>query len=267
MKKKLEKRARNAPVRTKLAAIPLVLIGCSLVWFGAPTPQDFAMGSPQSGSSNAPTLAANTITVEGMATEPVLNPITDISYSTNVTDTSMNAVLHDVANLEKHEKIALKRDGLPAGDVVFSSLSFNSGGSGPQGSVQMNVIVRNAAEVAAVMNTISRYQPGFLNNAYTNEQVLPLNPAAMWPSLYRKALMNARTQAQQLARDAGVGLGRVVSISTIPTQGTGQVITGPYPTSPSVVGMQMQYGMSGPLNEVSTQLLVSFAVTSKTTAN
>lgn len=260
----MAKRVEGVVGRTanRWKSLSLVVAGSALLSFGTLSGQASAMGIVQNGGMDL--LLPNTVTVEGSATEPFIHPVSNISYSITVTDSTLKDVLHKVGILKHHDIVSLKGDGIPSGDILFSSPSFNNGNVGPQASVQLNVIVGNAAKVATVMDSLGSYQPSFVSNSYSNVQVVPLNPAAMWPSLYKAALDNARMQAERLTNQAGMQLGSVLSISTVPEQGMLQVLSGPYPSSPSVAGMQLQYGNGGQLIQVSTQIFVSFSVLKKT---
>lgn len=240
----------------------LIVVGSAILTLVASCGQASAMGLVPNGGMDL--LLPNTVTVEGSATEPISHPVSEITYAMTVTDSSMKSVLSDIGILKHHEILSLAQDGIPTGDILFSSPSFNAGNGSPQSSVQLTVIVGDATKVATVFDSLGSYQPSFATNNYSNVQVVPLNPAAMWPEMYKAALDNAESQAAELASQAGMQLGSVISISTVPEQGMLQVLSGPYPSSPSVAGMQLEYGNAGQIGQVSVQIYVSFSLVKPT---
>lgn len=221
-----------------------------------------AMGLPQNGGMDL--LLPNTVTVEGAATQVVSNPVSDVSYSINVQDTSFQAVNRDWAVMEAHIRKNLHRLGIPAGDILINTSTYNANqNNGPSASEQVNVVVAKPGQISAVMNALIAYSPSYVQNNYSNVQTLPLNPAVLWKPLFHAAMENARAQAQALAAEANKNLGGIVSLSTVPAQGYVQTVSGPYPTSPTVSGMQMNGYGNQVAPEVSTQIFVTFALAPK----
>ncbi|WP_040289143.1 SIMPL domain-containing protein [Alicyclobacillus hesperidum] len=238
----------------------LVTVGTAMTLMFTLAETTWAMGAAQNNTGTLNVLAANTITVEGVATEPILNPVTEINESMTITDSSVQAEFKDIGTLEQHMRSALKKDGIVNGNIWFSTPSFTSGNSGTQVNLQVNVIVPKASQLSNVLTSLGSYDPNFVQNNFMNEQVVPLNPSAMWPQLYQEALNNAKSQAETLASEAGVQLGQVEAISTVQPSGVLQPLSGPYPTSPSVPGLQLVYNNGTQAGEVMTQLYVTFAI-------
>ena len=252
---------RNTAARVFLIAAAGAI---ALIWAPFATPAS-AMGMQQNGGMDL--LLPNTVTVEGVATEVVSNPVSDVSYSFNVQDNSFQAVNRDWTALETRLKKALLRLGIPAGDILVSQPSYNANqNNGPTASEQLNVVVTKPAQVPAVLNALNGDVPSYVQNSYSNVQILPLNPAVLWKPLFHAAMENARAQAQALAAAANKSVGGVVSMSTVPAQGYMQSVTGPYPTSPNVSGMQMNGYGNQVTPQVTTQIFVTFALTQKSTA-
>lgn len=238
----------------------LVTAGAALVLMGTLTETAWAMGVPDSNTSGMDVLAPNTITVEGVAAQAITDPVNDITYSMTITDTSVKAEMKDAATLEQHLRTALKQDGIANGNILFSVPSFADGSSGPQTTLQLNVIVPKSSQVPNVVASLGSYEPNFLQNNYMSEQVVPLNPESLWPKLYQAALDNARSQATTLASEAGVQLGSIVAISTVLPSGVVQPVSGPYPSSVPVAGMQLVYNNGNQVGQVMAQLYVTFAI-------
>lgn len=247
----------------------IVSSGIVVVLLGALTETAWAMGtaSENTNTGTMNVLAANTITVEGVATEPIPNPVIEINDSMTITDSSAQAEFKDMDVLEQHLRNALKQDGIANENIWFPTPSFNSNNSGPQINLQLNVVVPNSSQLSRVVMSLESYEPNFLQNNYVSEQVLPLDPESIWPNLYQAALDNARSQAAALASDAGVQLGSVVAVSTVYPSGAVQPLSGPYPTSPSVPGLQLVYNNGGQATEVMAQLYVTFAINTPSPSN
>lgn len=207
-------------------------------------------------------LEPNTVTVEGVASEAITNPVTDISYSMTITDTSVKAEMKDVTTLEQHVKTALKQDGITGDDILFSPPTF-SAENGAQIVLQLNVIVPKNGEVSNVVESLGGYNPNFVQNNYMSEQAVPLNPATLWPALYQAALDNARTQAITLASQADEQLGSVIALSTVSPNGVAPQLSGPYPSSPAVAGMQLVYTNGTQAGQVMAQLYVTYALVAR----
>lgn len=219
-----------------------------------------AMGIPPV-SGGMVMLEPNTITVTGMATEPMTNSVNDISYNMNISDLTYGQIAHEAAKRVAAITHAIGRLGIPAGDIVVGSSSLNGGNNNPTENLQLNIIVAKSSQVSAVLAAVTENTPNQVQNSYANVQVLPLNPAVLWPSLYAAAIANARAQATFLAKQAGKSLGAILSISTVSQQGYIQSLSGPYQNSPSIVGMQMAQQSNGTTSPtVTTQLFVSFAM-------
>ena len=224
-----------------------------------------AMGLPQNGGMDL--LLPNTVTVEGAATQVVSNPVSDVSYSFNIQDSSFHAVTHDWSVMEAHIRKALHRLGIPAGDILTTPSSYNlNQNNGPSASEQLYVVVTKPAQVPVVLNVLNGYSPSYVQNSYSNVQILPLNPAVLWKPLFHAAMESARAQAQALAAEANKSLGGVVSISTVAAQGYVQSVSGPYPTSQTVSGMQMNGYGNQVAPQVSTQIFVTFALVPKSSS-
>jgi len=141
---------------------------------------------------------------------------------------------------------------------------MNSGNNGSSESLQFNIIVSKQVSLSSVFTALSNDTTSQVQNSYSNVQIVPLNPSVIWKHLYGEAIANARQQATYLAKEAGNSLGEIVSISSVPQQGYLQTVSGPYPTSPAVVGMQtsaMQNVNTNPT--VRAELFVTFAMTPK----
>lgn len=221
-----------------------------------------AMGAPPVNGGMV-MLEPDTITVTGMATKLMTNPVNDISYSMTVSDTTYRQLAHDASRLVTAISHAMARLGIPAGDMIVGSPSLNSGNNGPTENLQLNIIVAKPSQVSAVLSAITADTSNQVQNSYSNVQVVPLNPTVLWQPLYAAAIANARAQASFLAKQAGKTIGAILSISTVPQQGYLYSTSGPYPNSQTVVGMQtgqQQNGLTTPT--VSTQLFVTFAMTS-----
>ncbi|TDY45218.1 uncharacterized protein YggE [Alicyclobacillus sacchari] len=249
-------RGRGWPSRTFIA------IGSGIALLGALTGNAWAMGAPDPSTNTANVLAPDTMTVEGVATLPIPNPVTDITYAMTVTDSSVTAEMKDVSILEQHMRTTLKQVGISNGDIQFTTPSFNEGNSGAQTNLQLNVIVPSAGQVPHVIASLGSYSPSFLQNGFMSDQVVPLDPDALWPRLYQAALNSAHAQAATLANEAGVQLGSVNAISTVMPSGGVQPLTGPYSTSPSVPGLQLVYNNGNQAGEVMTELYVTYSISS-----
>ncbi|MCL6442593.1 MAG: SIMPL domain-containing protein [Alicyclobacillus sp.] len=222
-----------------------------------------AMAMPVPANGNMDILQANTIIVTGVAEEPIPDPVTVLSYNLNIQDDSMKHVLADVALFNGHVKSMAHRLGLPPGDVILSPANFNSGGNGPSASLSVNFVISDASRLSDVAQAMVDYSPSFVQNTWSSSQVVPLNPNVAWKPLYDAAIANAKQQAEALAKYTGKALGPILSISTVPSQGGNPVISGPYPTSPSVDGMQYVYNNTGQLAALMTQLYVCFSLVPK----
>ncbi|MHB1628817.1 MAG: SIMPL domain-containing protein [Bacilli bacterium] len=254
----------DAGRRSRAARVSLLAAAGAIALTCAPfAASASAMGLPQNGGMDL--LLPNTVTVEGAAAQVVSNPVSDVSYSVNVQDTSFQAVNRDWAVMEAHIRKGLHRLGIPSGDILTTTpSSYNSNqNSGPSASEQVNVVVTKPGQVPAVLNALSAFSPNYVQNSYSNVQILSLNPAALWKPLFHAAMGNARAQAEALAAEANKNLGGIVSISTVPAQGYMQSVSGPYPTSPTVAGMQMNGYGNQVAPEVSTQIFVTFALVPK----
>jgi len=161
-----------------------------------------AMGIPPV-SGGMVMLEPNTITVTGMATEPMTNSVNDISYNMNVSDVTYGQIAHEVANRVAAITHAIERLGIPAGDIIVGATSLNGGNNNPTENLQLNIIVAKSSLVSAVLAAVTENTPSQVQNSYANVQVLPLNPAVLWPSLYAAAIANAPYQAAFLAKQAG----------------------------------------------------------------
>lgn len=256
MKKMGDVQGRGWPSRAFIA------IGAGIALLGASTGTAWAMGAPATSTNTADVLAPNTITVEGVATLPIPDPVTDITYAMTISDSSVAAEMKDVAMLKQHVQSILKHDGIANGNIQFTTPSFSEGNSGTQMNLQLNVIVPSAGQVSNVIASLGSYSPSFLQNNFMSDQVVPLNPDALWPKLYQAALDNAHAQAVTLANEAGVQLESVNAISTVTSSGGVQPLTGPYPTSPSVPGLQLVYNNGNQAGEVMAELYVTYSISS-----
>ncbi len=247
-------------------------LGAALTAIGAPgigaSSPAFAMALPQ----NAPgtdILQPGTVTVQGTASDSNFPQVDVVLENYTITDTTIAKVSKDANAVWTYLTTRLRKLGVPTGDVFFSPANYNysqNQNQTPTEMRQLSIVVAKQSQLGQVTSLVGLYSPDFVSNAYMNTQVEALNPAPLFKPLYQAALANARSQAVTLAALEDETVGPMLSVSTVPSQGFVQTVSGPYPTSPTVSGLQLtsyNYGQSLPQPEITAQLLVTFALVPK----
>ncbi len=248
-------------------AIAAGALGLMMTAGGSLLSPAFAMGIPQNGTISI--LQPGTVTVEGVATDTSFKTVTLVSTNYTISDSTITLVSRDAVRMQTTLINRLAKLGIPRGDIQLSSplTNYNQNQTqNPSQSQQVTVIVANQAKVLPVTTTLGTYSPIFVTNEYTNTQVTALNPAAVFKKLYAKAIANARQQAVALAAQGNEKIGAILSLSTVPSQAMMQSLSGPYPNSPTISGLQLttyNNGQSLAQPELLAQIFVTFALQAK----
>jgi uncharacterized protein YggE len=163
--------------------------------------------------------AANTVTASGTGTSQAAPDTAEMSFGVMTTSSNAKSALDDAAKIAGQITAAVKKQGIAAEDIqtrdvsVYPQTTDQNGKqviTGYQASLSVQVKVRDIAKLGEVISAANDAGA----NTISGPSFTIADPAPVRAEAIDKAVADARTSAEAMAKAAGKSVGEVLSLSS-----------------------------------------------------
>ena len=170
-------------------------------------------------TSTSSGVVANTVTASGAGTAQAVPDTAEMSFGVTTTSANAETALQDASKAAEQIAAAVKKQGVAAEDIQTQDVSVypqtvDQDGkqviTGYQASLSVSVKVRDIAKLGDVISVAN----GAGSNSISGPSFTVADPAPARAEAIDKAVADARTSAEAMAKAAGKSVGEVLSMSS-----------------------------------------------------